>query len=209
MPYTKGSRDRIHPAAVAFLLLILVIASTTAIAQKRKLIGGSLNGLKGQKSYDIQFTYDNMLVGDGMPENQYLAQKSRDWEVKEPGKGPAFVAQWFDSRQVRYEPTFIKSFEGYSRIKLKDKNAKYTLVLKTKRTEGGWDFGIATHSGEIAGEMWIVESADQSNVIAKIGFSDLIGNVAFGGDFDMPRRIQSAYGFAGKALGDFLKRKAR
>jgi len=209
MPTIKKSLDRIHPAVFLCLLVIFVIIASTAAAQKRKLISGNLNGLKEQKSYDIKFTYDSMHVGDYIAENQYLAQKSRDWELQEPGKGPAFVTQWFDDRKRRYEPSFIKGFEMYSKVKLSDKNAKYTLIVKTKRMEGGWSAGIMGHPGEIDGELWIVESADQRNEIAKIVFFGVAGKVSYGGDFDMTWRIQSAYEFAGKLLGDFLKRKAK
>src|SRR5258706_5684567 len=104
MLYTKESPDKTNPAVIACLVLIFVIISTSASAQRRKLISGNLNGLKGQKSYDIKFTYDNMRVGDYVEESRYLAQKSRDWELKEPGKGPAFVSLWFDDRKKRYEP---------------------------------------------------------------------------------------------------------
>ncbi len=198
----------INPAFFSCLVLIFVIASTDAIAQERKLISGSLNGLKGEKSFDILFTYDSLHVGDYVPESQYLAQKNRDWELKEPGKGPAFVAQWFDDRQKLYEPAFIKGFATFNKVKLKDKNAKYTLLVKTKRMEGEWHVGIASNPVEIDGELWIVESADHRIVIAKIVFFEVLGKVGYGGDFDMTRRIQSAYEFAGKLLGDFLKRKA-
>jgi hypothetical protein len=207
MLYSKESG--FNPTFVAFLVLIFVIVSITAAAQKRKLISGSLNGLKGQKSYDIKFTYDSMQVGDYVAENRYLAEKSMDWELKEPGKGPAFVVQWFDDRERLHEPAFIKGFATFNKAKLNDKKAKYTLILRTKHTEGGWSVGIASHPAEIDGELWIVESADQSHVIAKIGFSGVLGKVSYGGDFDMTWRIQSAYEFAGKLLGDFLKRKAK
>ena len=193
--------------AFSRLLVIFAILSTSATAQK--IISCSLKGLKEQKSYDIKFTYDSMVVGVNMPEKQYLAQKKSDWEIKEPGKGSDFVEQWFYDRKDRYEPTFIRNFEKYSDIKLADKNAKYTLVLKTTRTEGGWNIGIASHPGEIEGELWIVDSADQSNIIAKIGFSRFSGKNSNGGDFEMTARINSAYAIAGRWLGTFVVKKAR
>jgi hypothetical protein len=211
MLYTKKSPHRINPLVFACLVLVFVIVSGSCVAQRRKLISGSLNGLKGQQSYDIKFTYDSMRVGDYVEETKYLAQKNRDWDLKEPGKGPAFVAQWFDDRKKRYEPAFMRGFATFNRAKLDDKNAKYTLIVKTTRTEGGWNVGVKSHPGEIDGELWVVESADQSNAIAKIGFSGILGKAAYGygSDFDVTSRIQSAYEFAGNLLGDFLKRKAR
>ena len=68
--YTKESRHKINSAVFACLILIFVIVSSSGVAQRRKLISGSLNGLKGQKSYDLKFTYDDMRVGDYVEERQ-------------------------------------------------------------------------------------------------------------------------------------------
>ena len=209
MSFYKKSSGNITSTVFAGLVMIFIIAGNNATAQKRKLLGGSLDGLKEQTSYDLKFTYDSMMIGEVVPEKQYLAEKKRDWEVKEPGKGYVFVDQWFNVREARYEPTFIKNFEKYANVKLNDKNAKYALIVKTKRTEGGWNLGITSHPGEIDGEMWVVESADHSKVIAKIGFYDFRGKISTGGDFEMTNRINSAYELAGKGLGDFIKRKSK
>jgi hypothetical protein len=196
----------------SFILWSCLVASlgNSALAQKMKLLSGSLKPLKGQKSYDIQFTYDSMTVGgDGMSEKNYLRQKKNDWEVKEPGRGSDFVEKWFFDRQRLYEPAFIKKFEHYSNLKLEDTAAKYTLIVKTKNTEGGWSVGVMGHPGEISGEMWIVDSANKSNVIAKILFFEFTGKISSGGDFDMTQRIKGAYEVTGRWLGDFVRRKTK
>jgi hypothetical protein len=186
------------------LLPILIVISFSSSAQKMKIIQGSLQGLKDQASYDIKFSYDSMVVGRGIPENEYLDNVSARWEVKEPGKGPAFVKMWFDDRERLYEPEFVKYFENHSKIKLNDKDATYTLLLKTNSTEGGWDLGIEGSVAIIAGELWIVESADHSKVKARIRIRDSQGKDNHGGDFDMTTRIKSAYASAGKWLGIFI-----
>ena len=84
-----------------------------------------------------------------------------------------------------YEPAFKKNFEKYSGLKLNDINAKYTLVLKTRHIEGGWDIGIEGQPGIIAGEFWIVESANKNNVKAKIDLYDSKGVDLNGGDFEI------------------------
>lgn len=190
------------------LVVTFVIASTQAIAQKRKLVDGSLKGLKSQKSYNIRFTYDSLIVGQ-LPEQEYLRDKKRDWEMKQPGSGTAFVNQWFADRKALYEPAFIKTFEKYYHVKLKDKNAPYILIVKTKRIEGGWYAGVLAHPAELDGELWIADSADESHVIAKIEFSGIIGKVSYGGDFEINKRIQSVYQVAGYLMGDFMKHKVK
>jgi hypothetical protein len=189
------------------LLFIFLVLSASASAQK--LASGNLNGLKGVTSYTIKFIYDSMVIGDYMPEEKYLAQKKRDWEMKERGKGAAFIDQWFNDRQALYEPAFITNFEKYSDLELDDTNSEYTLIVKTQRTEGGWNIGIQSHPGEIEGEMWIVKSADPSQVIAKITFPKFRGDNASGGDFEMTWRISAAYAVAGRWLGNFIRKKTK
>lgn len=80
-----------------------------------KVIAGNLQGLKGQTSYDMKFTYDSMLIGRGIPEKEYLDNLSTRWDQKEPAKGAVFVKKWFDDREKLYEPEFIMSFEKASK----------------------------------------------------------------------------------------------
>jgi hypothetical protein len=191
---------------ITSLLLLLYVSLA---AQKMKLLSGKMSELKGQVEFNIQFSYDSMIIGTDSNEREYLKVKKREWELKEPGRGLAFVQFWFDDRKELYEPTFIKYFQDYAGVKLNQGNAKYTLIIKTTRTEGGWSIGVLNHPGEIDGEMWIVESADQNKVIAKVGFYDFAGEYASGGDFAMTARIQAAYLLVGKWLGVFLKKKSK
>jgi len=191
------------------LLPILLILCYSASAQKIKLISGSLKDIKGQTSFAIQFSYDSMLVGKDTHEKDYLKDLRMRWEAEETGKGTAFVNKWFDDRKRLYEPSFIQNFEKFSDLKLNDSISKYTLLLKTKLTEGGWNVGVAETYAIIAGELWVVESADHTNIKAKIVFYDSRGDDFSGGDFHMTNRIKSAYESAGKWLGIFVYRKLK
>lgn len=178
-------------------------------AQKMRILSGDLTGLKGIKSYNIKFSYDSLTIGISVPEQTYLADIKERWEQREPGKGVYFVKLWFSDRKELYEPNFVKNFERFSAIQLYDSTAKYTLLVKTKRTEGGWSVGILSNPGEIDGELWIVESADNTKVKARIGFYKFSGSEFYGGDFEMTNRINSAYALAGKGLGYFVKGKSK
>jgi hypothetical protein len=191
------------------ILAVLFLISSSAVAQKMKIISGSLTGLHNEKSYNIIFRYDSMMIGTDTPEKVYLREKRRQWEQKEQGRGSDFVEIWFTDRKEQYEPEFIRNFEKYAGVKLEAAEAEYTLILKTTRTEGGWSAGILNHPGEIDGELWVVETADKSRVIAAIGFYNFTGKEFYGGDFEMTDRIQSAYATAGKGLGDFFRRKSK
>jgi len=190
-------------------ILVLLLVSSSVAGQSIKLMSGDLRVLKGQKSYSIIFQYDNMLIGTGIPERAYLAEKRKQWELKEEGYGEEFVSRWFQSRADFYEPTFTSQFTKYSKVRLDDRNARYTLILKTQRTEGGWDGGVIGHPGEIDGLMLVVESANLEKVVATIRFKEIPGKSSNGGDFEMINRIRLAYQNAGKGLGMFFKRKTK
>lgn len=191
------------------ILPVLLFLYLPVSAQKMRIISGDLIGLKGIKSYNIKFSYDSLTIGTGIPEQTYLADIKERWEQREPGQGVYFVEVWFSDRKERYEPNFVKNFERFSATKLRDSTAKYTLLVKTKHTEGGWSVGILSNPGGIDGELWIVESADNSKVKARIGFYKFYGSDFSGTDFEMTNRINSAYALAGKGLGYFVKGKSK
>jgi hypothetical protein len=142
---------------VKIVFLFFMGLSSVTLAQKLKFIGGSMDGLKEQKTYDIKFRYDSMLVGADIPEKVYLADKRKQWEMKQEGQGSEFVHLWFEDRKELYQPSFIENFEKYAKVKIGDKHSKYTLIVKTKHTEGGWSAGILNCPAIIDGEMWIVD----------------------------------------------------
>ena len=188
---------------------LMVLAFGTVSAQKVKLLYGDLSSLKGIKSYNIKFQYDSIVIGYNTPEKEYLRKKKHDWDVKEEGKGARFVAMWFDDRKKLYEPAFIKGLEEVGELKAGDNGAKYTLLIKTQSIEGGWDIGVWDIPADINGEMWIVESADESKVVAKILFAKMAGKYRSGYDFELTRRIASAYSKAGKSLGFYLRKTTK
>ncbi len=193
------------------LLFLLILSSHVLWAQQAhypKLLSGSMKDVKKQKSHNIIFVYDSMSVGRNTPEDKFLTDLEDRWKVKDPGQGAALVKKWFDDRKRLYEPAFIKSFKRYAIVEMPDVQAKYTLILKTKRVEAGWSGGVVGHAGLIDGELWVVETADPRNVIAIIGFEELMGKYEDGGDLEMGLRIESAYDFAGRVLGDFVRRKS-
>jgi hypothetical protein len=58
------------------------------------------------------------------------------------------------------------------------------------------------------GEAWIVETANKSNVIAKISVERALGRTFGGYDFDTGERISEAYADAAKAIGNFIKKQS-
>jgi hypothetical protein len=156
--------------------------------------------LKGESSVNTEYTYDSLIVGTEKTEKDYISEKKKAWDLKEGGKGDDFEQMWFAERKTRYEPTFDHYLYKTAGVAVNKGNPTYTFIIKTRRTEPGWNVGVAAKAGEIDVEVWLVESADKSKVLAKIILLNQAGDNARGGDFEMGMRLQEAYMEAAKSL---------
>ncbi len=189
------------------LVLCLAFICYTSGAQRLKLTDGSLSVLKDEKSINTEFAYDNMKVGKYDKEEDYINNKKADYNKKEAGKGDNWAKLWVTDRHNRFEPKFNELLEKSSDMSVK-KDAKYTLIFKTNYTEPGFNIGIMRKNAEMNGEAWIVETANKSNVIAKISVQRALGRIFGGFDFDTGDRISETYADAAKALGNFIKKQS-
>ena len=187
------------------MLLCLLIAW---YAQKIKLIEGDLSALKGQTSLKTEFQYE-MSVGKFDKEEDYIAQKKKELNGKEAGRGDTWEQSWIADRQDRFEPQFRELFSKHSDISTVDDNAPYTLIFKTVKTEPGFNVGVASRPAFIDGEAVIVDSKDPSKVIAKISILKAPGRDVMGFDYETGARLQEAYAKAGKELGGYLKKNIK
>jgi hypothetical protein len=186
----------------------LIWFAAGAHAQKLKITEGDLSALKGEKSLNADFTYENISVGKFKNEQDYIAKKTEDYNKKEAGKGDHWAKEWIEDRKNRFEPKFTELFEKYSDLSVTGakKDAKYTLVYKTTTMEPGFNIGISRKNAEIDAEAWIIETAS-NKVMAKISVQNAKGRDFWGADFDTGARLAECYADAGKALGKFIKDK--
>lgn len=192
------------------LIILFVACSTTLFGQKIRLVEGDLSALKGQTSVNTEFSYDEMTIGkDGESEQAYIKEKKAKFDEKEPGRGDKWEQAWVDDRKERFEPQFRELFAKHSGMSTVDEKAKYTLIFKTTRTEPGWNVGVMRVPAYIDGEAWIVETANRSNVVAKITVLKSPGRDAWGVDFETGARLQEAYAKAGKEIGGFIKKQTK
>jgi hypothetical protein len=185
------------------LLFICLLISTSAIGQTVKLTSGSLAQLKGENAVNVEFTYDNMIVGKDLTEADYIKRKKQEYNEKEAGRGDAWEKTWFADRTKRFEPQFIELFQKYSERAV-NAEAKYTIIFHTARTEPGFNVGVARKPARIDAVATIVESANHNNVIAELTVSNAPGGGAGGYDFDSGYRIQEAYAKSGKEIGKLI-----
>lgn len=191
-----------------FLVPMLLCLSITGFAQKIKLLQGDLGVLKGQTSVKTEFQYE-MSVGKFDKEEDYIAQKKKELNDKEPGRGDTWATSWKSDRQERFEPQFRELFSKHSDISTVGDNAQYTLIFKTIKTEPGFNVGVASRPAMIDAEATIVETSDPTKIIAKVSITKAPGRDVFGFDYETGARLQEAYAKAGKELGAFIKKNAK
>jgi hypothetical protein len=190
------------------LIAILLMLTAPAYSQGVKLLEGDLKALKSEPSIRVEFTYDNMVIGDEQtPEADYKKKKKQELNGKDPGRGDKWEKSWVADREERFEPKFKELFQKYSKKKIAD-NSKYTLIFNTTRTEPGWvGVGLIRRSARIDGDVLIVETANRSNVIAKLAVENAPGAGGMGYDYDTGLRIQEAYAKSGKEVGRVVGKK--
>ena len=186
--------------------LCVTLLALNGNAQHIKLLEGSIDALKSEKSITTEFTYNDMRVGKYDKESDFINEKKDEYNKKEPGKGDTWAKNWEGDRKYKYEPKFDEAFERYSEMTVKS-GSKYTLIFNTNFTELGFNVGVARKSAQINGEAVIVETADKTKIIAKIRIEKAPGAAFFtGNDFDSGDRIAECYVTAARALGKFIKK---
>lgn len=189
---------------------MLLTLSVAVYAQKIKVVEGSLTPLKGQKALKTEFSYDDMTIGkDGLTEKAYLEKRRGELNEKEQGRGDKFATQWVNDRKERFEPQFRELFSKHTGFSTVDDNSQYTLIFHTTRTEPGWNVGVMRVPAFIDGEVLVVETANKSNVIAKLTLTKAPGRDAWGFDYETGARLQEAYAKAGKELGQLITKQTK
>jgi hypothetical protein len=191
---------------------LCILFSLTAGAQKISLKTGKADVLKKQTALKVQFVYENMKVGKYAKEEEYVAEKIKEYNSKEAGKGDKWAESWKTDRERSYEPKFIELLskelaeKGVAKVG-KDVDASYTFIVKTTRIEPGFNVGVMRKNAEIDLVVDIVETANPSTVVATIEILKSPGRDVVGVDFDNSWRIAEAYAKAGKELGQFIAKK--
>lgn len=192
---------------MAMLGLVAAFALQPAFAQKIKVQQGSLDAIKGVGKMNIVFDYSEMSVGKFKTEAEYIEKKKGEYNKKEEGKGDKWEKDWIADRTERYAPQFEELFNKNSDFKVGDyPSEKYTLVVKTTKTEPGFNIAITRKNAEIGGEILVVETANPANTVLKLSFDKALGRSFGGYDYDTGFRIQEAYADLGKALGKYMSK---
>ncbi len=198
----------------ASVMAISFLAADASLAQRVDLRSGDVGVLSGQKTVNVEYDYSEFGVGKFATEQEYLDKKSAEYNAKEAGKGDAWKKAWVEDRKARYEPKFEELFnkglqdKGITAVKARP-DAQYTLIVKTKFVEPGFNVGVMRKNAYVDFEVDLVESANKSNKVAEIGMRNVPGGQFGGFDFDTGVRIAESYAKAGKSLAAFLDKKLK
>ena len=192
-------------------LAIAAIGASDSIAQRVELQSGDVSVLSGQKTVDIEYDYSEFGVGKFATEKEYLDKKSSEYNEKEAGKGDTWKKSWVDDRVNKYEPKFEELFnkgmEEKGIMAVHGKGAMYTLIVRTKYVEPGFNVGVMRKNAAVDFEIDLVESANKSKKVAQIDMKKVPGGQFGGFDYDSGIRIAESYAKAGKSLASFINKK--
>lgn len=183
--------------------------STIANAQKVKLEEGDLAFLKGETELNVVYDFSSLQVGDFPSEKSYKDKKIKELNEKEAGRGDKWAESWERDKEVRFPEKFEELLrKGLSGRKIEagrnNENAKYTLIIRTKFIEPGFNVGVMSRPAGVSYEYVFVEKNDETKALARLTQEKVPGAQAMGMDYDTGTRISESYAKGGKMLAAFI-----
>lgn len=183
-------------------------------AQKIMLIEGKLDFLRNVTELNVVYDFSSLEVGDYPSEKAYKDKRIKELNDKEAGRGDKWSESWERDKEVRFPDKFEELLEkGLSGNKVKagrnNDQAEYTLIVKTKFIEPGFNVGVMSKAAAVSFEYIFVEKNNEKNVLARLTQKLVPGAQAMGMDFDTGTRISESYAKGGKMLAAFIIKSLR
>ncbi|MCC6700849.1 MAG: hypothetical protein IT221_04955 [Fluviicola sp.] len=193
------------------LFLASLAFASISFGQKVMLTEGDLSALKGETFMKIEYDYSSMEVGDFNDEGSYTKKKVEEYNAKEAGKGDKWLESWERDKTVRYPEKFEELINKTGTIKYSQdaEGTKYTLIVKTRFIEPGFNAGVMKRPAAVSFEYIIVETGNPSKVIARMSHKLVPGAQAMGFDYDTGTRIAESYAKGGKMLAAFITKSTK
>lgn len=196
------------------LSLAGVLLFSFAYAQKPVLKSGTFSGLKGQSELNVEFDYSALKVGSGKKaktEADYTAEKVKEHNEKEAGKGDKWLEGWNSAPDKRYKPKFFELLnDGLKKSGVTagegKSGAKYTLVVKTTRIEPG--VNVAVYKVPASADM-VYELKEGGTVVGVVEILNSPGSQFSGYDFDAGTRIAESYAKSAKTLAGYIAKQLK
>jgi len=172
-------------------------------AQDNALISGNMDFLKQEKSFNVEFSYESMAVGQFRTESEYIQKKVTEQNNSESGKGDKWLVKWNQKKVQDFEPNFliylnkkIKKVDMLADTSLT--NEKYTIIVKPYYLEEGWDVFVDSEPAIVRLQIIVCETIDKSKQVAEFRITGEYykGSPIIGGAL--------AFQEAGKEFGKYL-----
>lgn len=191
-------------------ILVIVFVSTSSFCQKFETEKGTLENLTGIKQYKIVFEYpENLEVHKFDSEADFIKAQVDKRESKKAGSGEQFKKLWFENRENRYEPTFIKEFNNFMledrhvTVSKNYKEAEHTMVVKVHFIHPGSDIVLWHQKAEIEVTFEFYRSNDLNTLLYSTKPVAIHG-IADGDEFE---KVTTAYAELGRWTAKFFCRK--
>jgi hypothetical protein len=162
--------------AIAFLL-----TGTFSFAQKIKWQSGEdLPFVKDITAFNVIYDFTNMTVAEGT-EQAFLDARKSEMNADKAGEGDEFVSNWNKAKTEKYpkhfEETFNKEFRKEGVTVGQQAAAKYTIIIKVNNVKTGKGSAWGKKPAMLDFTISIVETANQTNVLATGTMEDVKGEV--------------------------------
>jgi hypothetical protein len=186
----------------------ILLGSITGFAQEVDLTKGDLSILKGEKSINIELTYEKMAVGDFGKEADYIKKKIEELNTKDPPGGESWAVKWEENKKTLFPEKFILGFTKQNDLTI-SADAKYTLIFNSKALEPGYSIGVSKRNAGVDGTVTLVESAKRDKKLAVLFVERPPETKWRGAAFDAASRIGDAYFLDGQKVGKFIKKNSK
>lgn len=147
---------RIYISALFICLLLSAV-----YGQKSAMTSGSIDFLKQEKIFKVEFSYEDMAVGNFKTEAEYI-------EYKKGKKGEGFAEKWANKKKTLWEPYFTKGLNkklgklGYQ-VSL-ESNSKYKFLVKPFFVEEGEEFMGEGVAAIVRLQIFVIETETNKQV---------------------------------------------
>jgi hypothetical protein len=190
------------------LAVVVLFVVNSAQAQKIILVSGNGSVIKSEKKLNLEYDYSEFGVGKYPKEEDYVNDKVKEYNSKEPGKGDKWHEAWVGARAMRYQPKFEelinKGLEKKGMQVGNNPDAKYTLKVKTTFLEPGFNVGVMKRPAAVSFKYIFFETANPENIVAVYTQNTVPGSQFGGYDFDVGTRVAESYAKAGKMLAALI-----
>jgi len=194
--------------------ILFVLITALGFSQKAKVLEGDFKNLKGISEYNLVFDYTDVAIPKYKSEEEFLKDKMKKRDDKEPGTGQKFKDSWFADRENKYEPKFIESFNkrfDNEEVKVgRDlKSVEYTMRIHTTGLYAGYNVGISRKNAWINAVITVYKNDQPDKAILVVNYTKAEGGGAMGYDYDSGYRISECYAKLAKTFAKTILKKSK